>query len=109
MKCLTMATEQYQERFLTAKYEDCWLYDEGLLSEQVHMTRRYNSDRSCLALLREVRRSFRWHAREFGMGVTKVELDLNEGAVHHIMLEAYPIPKIHMETLKMEVDRLCDR
>ena len=37
---------------------------------------------------------------------TKVELELNEGATPY-HARAFPIPKIHLATLKLEVERLC--
>ena len=38
---------------------------------------------------------------------TKVELELNEGATPY-HARAFPIPKIHLATLKLEVERLCE-
>ena len=38
---------------------------------------------------------------------TKVELELNEGAKPY-HARAFPIPKIHLATLKLEVERLCE-
>ena len=38
---------------------------------------------------------------------SKVQLDLVEGAEPY-HAKAFPIPKVHLETLKMEVERLCE-
>ena len=35
-----------------------------------------------------------------------VELQLNEGATPH-HARAFPVPRVHLNTLKMEVERLC--
>ena len=38
---------------------------------------------------------------------TQVELKLNEGAIPY-HARAFPVPRCHIETLKMEVQRLCE-
>ena len=38
---------------------------------------------------------------------TKVELNLNKGAEPY-HARAFPVPRCHMETLKREVERLCE-
>ena len=38
---------------------------------------------------------------------TKVNLELNEGATPY-HARSYPVPRVHLQTLKMEVERLCE-
>ena len=88
------------KRILDAKYEAADLEAVVQLQEELNASEK----QMLLQLLTKYEHLFdgtlgKWTG-------TKVELELNEGATPY-HARAFPIPKIHLATLKLEVERLC--
>ena len=88
------------KKILDAKYEAADLEEIALQQDELSP----QEQQQLLQLLRKYEHLFdgslgKWNG-------TKVSLDLVDGAQPY-HAKAFPIPKIHMDTLKLEVERLC--
>ena len=96
-----MEAQERLKRILDAKYEAADLND--VCQQQTELNDE--EKQKLLRLLNKYQHLFdgtlgKWTG-------SKVELELNEGATPY-HARAFPIPRVHLETLKLEVNRLCE-
>jgi len=99
-EAITDATERIKQ-ILDAKYEKADL--EQVAQDATHLTEEQR--KQLHSVLQEYEDLFDGSLGKWNMGAYEIELQPDASPYH---ARAYPIPKAYTDTLKLEVERLCD-